>query len=353
VTGNARGVRDSVRVGCIGAGNFARGTIFPNLRKIHGVVMEAVATASGIAAESSRRSDGFRCACSTVELLADDSIDAAFVLSRHDSHARYVLEALKKQKPVFVEKPLCVVREELDSIRSLYMQQCAHDKAPFLMVGFNRRFAPQTEKLREFFLGRREPMLIHIRVNAGYIPLDHWAQRATGGRVVGELCHFVDWARSVVQQPIGSVSASALPDGNRYNRDNLSVTLSFADGSIANLLYLANGDKAIPKEYFEVFCGGAVARLDDFRKLEVVCAGKKQRFKSTQDKGHRKELELTIASILNGKPSPIDFSEICEVTDATFQVEEVLMSAKHPGAPVLREHEVHTDRGLDSMFLHD
>lgn len=353
VIDDARETRDSVRVGCIGAGNFARGTIFPNLRKMHGVVMEAVATASGIAAESSRRSDGFHRACSPVELLAHDSIDAAFVLSRHDSHARYVLEALRQGKPVFVEKPLCVVREELDSIRSQYLQQCARNRAPFLMVGFNRRFAPQTEKLREFFVGRREPMLIHIRINAGYIPLDHWAQRATGGRLVGELCHFVDLARSVVEQPIDSVSASALPDGNRYNRDNLAVTLSFADGSIANLLYLANGDKAIPKEYFEVFCGGAVARLDDFRKLELVCGGKKRQFKSIQDKGHRKELELTLASILHGKPSPIDFSQIYEVTDATFQIEEVLASAKHSGAFVLGERKSPTDSGLDSMLLHD
>jgi predicted dehydrogenase/threonine dehydrogenase-like Zn-dependent dehydrogenase len=350
---HARGAMETARIGCIGAGNFARGTIFPHLRKIRGTVLEAVATASGIAAESSRKSDGFRRASTPAELLADPSIDAVFILSRHDSHARYVMEALAQGKPAFIEKPLCVRRDELAAIRSAYTAQVARGADPFLMVGFNRRFAPQTEKVREFFSGRREPMLAHIRVNAGYIPREHWAQQATGGRIVGELCHFVDWARSVVGQPIVTASGTALPDGSRYHRDNLAVTLSFADGSIANLLYLANGDKAVPKEYFEVFCEGAVARLNDFRFLELVRKGKKQRFKSGQDKGHGRELERTVEAILLGKPSPIPFDEICEVTEATFQIEDALGKPFPAGALEAAVDGVETSSEISSRSAGD
>jgi polar amino acid transport system substrate-binding protein len=313
-----------VRIGCIGAGNFARSTIFPNLRKTPGAMLDTVATATGVAAELARRSDGFQFARTPAELLADPSIGAVFILSRHDSHGRYLLEALAQDKPAFVEKPLCVRSEELTAIRRAYAEKAAQGADPFLMVGFNRRFAPQTEMTKEFFAGRQEAMLVHIRVNAGYIPREHWAQQATGGRIVGELCHFIDWARSVIGQPIVSVSATALPDGGRYHRDNVAALLSFADGSIANLLYLANGDKAVPKEHFEVFCEGAVARLNDFRTLELVRGGKRQTSKAAQDKGHRKELELTVEAILRGRPAPIAFEEIIEVTETVFQIENAL-----------------------------
>jgi predicted dehydrogenase/threonine dehydrogenase-like Zn-dependent dehydrogenase len=315
---------ESVCVGSIGAGSFARGTILPYLRKVPGVVMEAVATASGIAAESARSSVGFRRALSPGDLLADPLVNTVFVLTRHDSHARYVVEALARGKAIFIEKPLCVQREELHSIQDSYAEQAAQGSEPFLMVGFNRRFSPHTEKIREFFAGRREPMMVHIRVNAGYIPQDHWAQQATGGRIVGEVCHFVDWARSVVGKPIRSVWATALPDGTRYHQDNLAVLLMFADGSVANLLYMANGDKSIQKELFEVFCEGSVARLNDFRLLELVRKGRKQTVKSAQDKGHRKELEQTVNAIRLGHPSPIPFDELCEVSEATFQIVDAL-----------------------------
>lgn len=345
------GARDTLRIGCIGAGNFARGTIFPNLRKIRGVVMETAATASGVAAESARKSDGFQRASTPAEVLADSAVGAVFILSRHESHARYVLDALNQGKSAFVEKPLCVRREELAAIRSAYAEKAAQGRHPFLMVGFNRRFAPQTEKTKEFFARRREAMLVHIRVNAGYIPREHWAQNETGGRIVGELCHFIDWARTIVNQPIVSVSATALPDGSRYHRDNLAAVVSFADGSIANLLYLANGDKAVPKEYFEVFCEGAVARLDDFRTLELVRRGKKQTFKSAQDKGHRRELELTVDAILHGKPAPIPFEEISEVTEATFRIEDALGRPFTIGQPESTAEGLETDMETDPRVV--
>ncbi len=317
-------IEGTLRAGCIGAGSFARDAIFPQLRKIHGVELEGVATATGIGAESARVAAGFRRACAPDELIEDPNVDGLFILTRHDSHARYVLEALGHGKPVFVEKPLCARREELVAIQRAYAGQTEKGASPFLMVGFNRRFAPLTERVRDFFNGRREAMAIQIRVNAGYIPANHWVQQASGGRIVGELCHFVDWARFVVGRRIATVSAGGLPDGSRYRRDNIATTLGFEDGSIASVLYLANGDKTVAKEYFEVFCEGRVARLEDFRVLELSSNGKKRRFKTSQDKGHRKELELTIEKMVSGGASPIGFEELCEVTEITFRIEEAL-----------------------------
>jgi polar amino acid transport system substrate-binding protein len=197
------------------------------------------------------------------------------------------------------------------------------------MVGFNRRFAPFTTKAREFFAKRKEPMMVHARVNAGYIPAQHWTQQMIeGGRIIGELCHFVDWARCLVGCPIRTVWAAALPDGSRYNRDNVSVHLTFTDGSMANLLYLANGDPSVPKEYFEVSCEGAIARLEDFVSLELTRNRKSQRLKASRDKGHGRELRLTIEAMCAGKEAPIPFVEIAEVTEATFAICEALSTGQ-------------------------
>ena len=319
-----------LRVSCIGAGSFARSVIFPALRKNRGVALHSVATASGIASESARRLFGFTRAVAPAELLQDKDTDAVFVLSRHDSHAQYVVAALSGRKPVLVEKPLAVNREQLHEIRSAYRAVKEAAPAPFLMVGYNRRFAPFTERLKEFFAGRQEPMVVSVRVNAGYIPHDHWVQQNSsgGGRIVGELCHFVDWARCVVGSGITSVAANALPDGARYNRDNLVATLIFQDGSIANISYLANGDRAVPKEQFEMFCEGKVGRITDFRTLDLARGGKTRRTRAGQDKGHQREIELTVDAMRRGGCSPVPFEELVEVSEATFAIEEAIGSGK-------------------------
>ena len=191
--------KDALRVGCIGAGGFARGIIFPHLRSAAGVLLESVATRTGSAAASARTGFGFSAAESPSELLDNPDLDAVFILTRHNSHAAYVKSGLNRGKSVFVEKPLAVNREQLEMVRTAYVQALAENRAPFLMVGFNRRFSPLTEKLKNFFARRAEPMLVHIRCNAGFIPRDSWIQDAeNGGRIIGELCHFVDWARAVV-----------------------------------------------------------------------------------------------------------------------------------------------------------
>jgi predicted dehydrogenase/threonine dehydrogenase-like Zn-dependent dehydrogenase len=329
--------RDKLRLGCIGAGGFACGVIFPLLRSSSAVVMESVASNKGSAAASARSRFGFQIAEPPSELIVNPDLDAVFVLTRHNSHADYVKAALDGGKCVFVEKPLAIDRAQLEMVRTAYARAVAEGRSPFLMVGFNRRFSPLTEKLKTFFAGRREAMLVHIRCNAGFISRDSWIQEPeNGGRIVGELCHFVDWARAVVGCAMQTLTAAALPDAGRYSCDNLSVTIGFEDGSVANLLYVANGDRAVAKEYFEVFCEGGVARLDDFKRLSLSRNGKTETSKSGRDKGHRRELELTVEAMKRGGDAPIPFPELLEVTEATFAVVEALKA----------QRTVHLDAGV-------
>jgi len=293
------------------------------------LILESVATSTGAAAVSVRSGFGFAVAESPSQLLDNADVEAIFILTRHDSHAGFVKGALDRGRAVFVEKPLSVNRQQLELVRTAYAKALAENRSPFLMVGFNRRFAPLTKALTEFFAGRKEPMLVHIRCNAGFLPKSSWVQHPdNGGRIIGELCHFVDWARAVVGCPIRKLTAAALPDAGRYCRDNVTVTISFDDGSVANLLYLANGDRAVAKDYFEVFCGGGIARIDDFKTASLSRNGKTRTSKGTQDKGHRREIELTIEAMKQGREAPIPFEELIEVIEATFAVEEAIGSQK-------------------------
>jgi predicted dehydrogenase/threonine dehydrogenase-like Zn-dependent dehydrogenase len=323
----SRAAKETLRVGCIGAGAFARDVVFANL-KAAGAKLEAVGSASGISAEAARAKFGFARAQTPSEIIADPDLDALFITTPHLSHAQYAIEGIHRAKAVFVEKPLAANREQLLSIVTAYADICDRARQPFLMVGFNRRFAAASGKIRNFFSGRREPMMIHIRINAGVLSPEHWLQDAVqGGRITGELCHFVDWARSIAGTEITSVRASALPDGPPYRQDNVAVILAFADGSIANLLYLANGDSAVGKECYEVFCEGSVARLENFRTLELARKGKLKRDKLQQDKGHRNQFIATLKGMLSGQ-SPIPFPELVEVTNATFCITEALSTGK-------------------------
>ncbi len=318
-----------VRIGCVGAGNFAQSQLFPILKGAHDASLEAIASASGVTAESMRGRFGFRRALASVELIEDPHVDAVFITSRNDSHARYVVGALRAGKSVFVEKPLAVDRSQLDLVKQACAISYEQGRPPFLMVGFNRRFAPSTAKIKDFFAGRREPMMVHLRVNAGYLPADHWTQQpGQGGRIIGEFCHFIDLARYLTGSCIRTVSASALPDGSRYHADNIACTISFADGSIANLLYLANGDSAVPKEHLEVFCEGGIARLDDFTRLDLSRNHKMRHYKSSRDKGHQHELEQVLKAMASGGPAPIPLDELFEVTEAAFLVVEAVASGR-------------------------
>jgi predicted dehydrogenase len=256
---------------------------------------------------------------SAAEVLQDDQIQAVLIATRHDSHADLACQSLRAGKPVFIEKPLAMTETELTQVQDAY-REAPH---PFLMVGFNRRFAPTVQSLRRFFAPSREPKLMSYRVNAGYIPLDHWTQdlERGGGRIIGEVCHFVDLLGYLASSRLVSVYAQSLPDLGKYRLDNLAVILRYADGSLASLIYAANGDKSLPKEYLEVYSQGRIAILRDFRELSMIAQGKTntQRFPS-QDKGHKAEMAALITALTSGAPEPIPFQESVEATRAAFAI---------------------------------
>jgi predicted dehydrogenase len=198
------------------------------------------------------------------------------------------------------------------------------------MTGFNRRFSPLAHQLSTFYKDRSEPMHIHYRVNAGYLPLDHWTHNPEtgGGRIIGEACHFVDFITFLVGESPISVTAHALPNNSKYRDDNVSMMFTFPDGSIGVVDYLANGDKSFPKERIEVFCGGKVAVLDDFVSLQTIEDGKKKEIKGTQDKGWVNEWKVFARKIREGGEPPIPYEHLIGVSQATFGVLESLRVKK-------------------------
>lgn len=321
----------SVKLGVLGAGNFASAVMLPVLKKMAGIEMLGVASASGVSAAQAARRFGFRYATSQdSDVLSDTSINTVAILTRHHLHASQVISALDAGKNVFCEKPLALTREELEDIAATLVRinEKQDEVVPLLMVGFNRRFSPMAEKLQAFLADRHEPLVAHYRVNAGYIPSTHWVQDPAqgGGRIIGEGCHFVDFLTYLVGAPPVSVVGQAMSDNGHYQGDNVVLTFTFADGSVGTLTYLANGDKAFPKERVEVFAEGRVAVLDDFRALEMVRDGKRDSYRSRlrQDKGHAGEWQAFIAAISAGGPPPIPYDHIIGVTQATFAAVEAL-----------------------------
>jgi len=264
--------------------------------------------------------------------LNDPEINTVAILTRHDTHADLVVKALQAGKHVFVEKPLAIDQQGLDAIvkvlstSSLSPDTSSPDTGKLLLVGFNRRFSPLAVELSRFLSKCTEPLYMHYRVNAGLIPLTHWTQDPLqgGGRIIGEGCHFIDLLTFLAGAAPLAVSANALPDGGKYREDNVSMTFSFPDGSVGVVDYLANGDKSFPKERLEVFCGGSVAVLDDFRSLEMTREGKRTRLKKAQDKGWHAEWVAFTDAIKAGGPPPIPYDQLIGVTKATFAAVESL-----------------------------
>jgi predicted dehydrogenase/threonine dehydrogenase-like Zn-dependent dehydrogenase len=314
-------------LGILGAGNYASAVFLPNVQKVGGVKKISVATASGVSARHAAQRYGFQFASSSEEeLLNDPKIQVVAILTRHQHHARQVLTALDKGKNVFCEKPLAIAPAELDEIESLLAG--FSEQSPRLTVGFNRRFAPFSRELQKFLQNRSEPMSVYYRVNAGFLPVSHWLHdpQQGGGRIIGEGCHFIDYLTWLIGQPPVSVQAVALPDGGRYHEDNVQLTFTFPDGSLGTLAYLANGDKAFAKERIEVFSGGRVAVLDDFRTLSLVHNGRRTLMQSrlAQDKGHRACWESFLAAVREMKAPPIPYSDLVDVTRASFAAVESL-----------------------------
>jgi predicted dehydrogenase len=310
---------DRVRLGLLGAGNFARATLLPAIHKLPGLELVGIASASGRAAQDLGRRFGFHYASSdTAQIIKDKQVDAVAVVTRHHLHAQQVQAALEAGKHVYCEKPLALNEEDLASIEGLLKKK----NAPSLTVGFNRRFAPLAVEMHKFLSQRRQPLYAHYRVNAGRLPDGHWLHDPAqgGGRILGEGCHFVDFLSFLVGESPVSVSAQALPDDGLYRQDNVAIMLRFADGSLGTIAYLANGDTSLPKERVEAFCGGWVAMLDDFRGLTLSSEGRTRRVGGRQDKGHKAAWEAFAASLLSTGQPPIPYDHIFGVHRATLAV---------------------------------
>ena len=309
--------KGKIRLGVLGAGNYARHTLLPTLKGLKGLELVGIASASGRQAAELGKRYGFRYATSDAKrILNDRNVNTVAVLTRHHLHGKQTVAALKAGKHVFSEKPLALIDKEINSIE----RALATKNAPMLAIGFNRRFAPLSRQLVKFLEPRTHPVAAHYRVNAGSLPLEHWLHdpQVGGGRLVGEGCHFIDYLVFLAGSKPVSVTAQALPDEGQFRQDNVQVTFRFANGSLGTLTYLANGDRALPKERLEVFSGGKTAVLDDFRSLDLSEGGRTKGLRMSQDKGHREIWRAFITASQKGGNPPIPYAELFSGARATL-----------------------------------
>lgn len=320
----------SLGIGFVGAGGFGQSVLLPALKSAGGTDPIAIASAGGATARRVGEQYGFRVATADAhEVIRHPDVDAVFVLTRHDLHAPLVVEALEAGKHVFCEKPLALTREGLAAIETARAASQGD-----VMVGFNRRFAPLVQRVAQHFAGRGAPLVMHYRVNAGFIPPEHWVHDPVegGGRILGEGCHFIDLLHFLAGSKPVRVYAESIGGGSRFRGDdNVAITLRFADGSIGTVTYTAAGDGALGKEYLEVYGEGGVAILDDFRTLVLARNRKQEKVKAAnQDKGFEEEMKRFVAAAKSGGEMPIPFDQLAATTRATIAAVESLRS----GGPV-------------------
>lgn len=308
-----------LRIGVLGAGHFGRSVFFPKLKRIADIDLAGVVTASGLSAASVAKRYGLEYASTDEhEVLRDESIDAVAVLTRHHLHAQQIVAALEHGKHVFCEKPPALDRSELESI----LQALHRSGDKLFVVGYNRRFAPLAVRLKDHFEPVQEPLTLVYRVNAGPLPQGHWLHdpEQGGGRIIGEAGHFVDLISFVLGDLPRRVLARASGQADQATFENVIVQMEFAGGSLASLIYVAHGDRGLPKERIEVFGGGRSGVLDDFRRLETYAHGKRDVKRSwlRQDKGHRAIWEAFVHAVEQGGPPPIPYEELFQTSLATF-----------------------------------
>jgi predicted dehydrogenase/threonine dehydrogenase-like Zn-dependent dehydrogenase len=305
-----------MRLGVIGAGNFAKTMLLPALKSDSRVSLRGIATATGVNAQDTARKFGF--AFSTTDgaaVIGDATTTAVLIATRHDRHASLTSSALHAGKAVYVEKPLALNEAELAAIIRAYRAS----PKPFLMVGFNRRFAPLLLRARAAF-GKAQPYTMLYRINAGFVPPGHWYHDPLegGGRLVGEGCHFIDLMSFVAGARPIRVFATAMDNAGIYRDDNVIVTITFANGSVGTMIYQSCGDSTLSKERLEISAGGATAILDDFRELTVSRKGKKRTSSGRQDKGHAAEMKAFVNAVVHGAPAPISADELFYSSLATL-----------------------------------
>jgi predicted dehydrogenase/threonine dehydrogenase-like Zn-dependent dehydrogenase len=316
-------------LGVIGAGAFARTMLLPRLKGMKDVKLHTIVTQRGASAEHSAGNFGFEIAATDNDaVLANDDINAVLIATPHSSHATLTAAALRAGKSVLVEKPLALDRAELNDVIA-----ARNGSDAFLQVGFNRRFSPMAVSMRDRLAALPAPRFLLMRVNAGALPADHWVNAAEegGGRILGELCHFVDLARFLIGAPIAEVQAAAA-QATEGVCDDATATLRFADGSLATIAYTARGDTAYSKELIEGYAAGTIVSIDDFRRLTVVTDGRSTGNGAgrAQDKGHEAALDAFVKAVAAGGPAPAPEAELIESSLATIAVLESLRS----GAPV-------------------
>lgn len=316
-------------VGFVGAGNYASRMLIPAF-KAGGAQLHTIATSGGINGVTHGEKAGFaKTTTDTSAMISDSEINTVAIVTRHNSHAHFISEALNAGKNVFVEKPLAVTLEELAEVEATYYSKASTASAPKLMVGFNRRFSPQVQKMKELLSSVKEPKSFMMTMNAGAIPADHWTQdnEVGGGRIIGEACHFIDLMRFLADSEIVSVQCRRMGDvdGVDITEDKAAIILGFADGSFGTIHYLANGAANFPKERVEVFSAGRVLQLDNFRKLKAFgWPGFSKMNLWKQDKGQTDCAAAFLSSIESGKESPIPARELFEVARITIEIAEQL-----------------------------
>jgi polar amino acid transport system substrate-binding protein len=312
---------NAVAVGFIGAGSFAQTHLLPHLKADNHVALVGVCNSQGSSAKFSQSEFGFGYSCAEPEqIFADEKINTVFVATRHNTHAPLAAEALKRGRNVFVEKPLALSEEELATVEAAW-----NERKPVFLVGFNRRFAPLVKQTKDFFEDVPEPLVVQYHVNAGFIPKQNWTQdeEEGGGRIIGEVCHFVDTVQYLTGSEPVKVYAQSIASSNEAatNSDNIIVTLTMKNGSIASITYVANNDNSVPKELCTVSGGKKTAVMTNFQSLDLYKNGAKRMVKAQGiDKGHKAEVAAFVHAVATGGQSPIPFKSLALTTRVTFAI---------------------------------
>ncbi len=321
--------RGEVGIGLIGAGLFTQGTLLPAMKGVKGIHYRGVSTSSGLSGQHTARKFGFDyCTTDYDEILQDSQVDLVFVLTQHGTHSDLTCKALEAGKHVFVEKPLAVTLEQLVTVNTKFQQT----ENATVMVGFNRRFSPFTVWQKQHFANVSEPLSVVCSVNAGIVPGDHWVHdpAAGGGRVIGEVCHFIDLIQNLTGSMPVRVFAETFGEGAYKPSDNVTITLKMANGSLGAINYVSGGDKRHLRERVEITGGGAVGVIKNFQAARFTRGGRVRKRHNwlSVDRGHVGEIKSLVESIRKGDPAPVDFEEYLYTTLATFAIEESLKTGQ-------------------------
>lgn len=319
---------EDIGLSIIGVGNFAKGILLPVVKKYKKLKLLGVMSATGVSAMGVMKKYGFQYASSESEVIfSDQETNAVLIATRHNHHVSLVTQALKNNKAVFVEKPLALNTSELKQVIEVYN----NTNVP-LLVGFNRRFSSSMIDIKQFFEDRISPMVIQYRVNAGFIPEDHWIQDEVqgGGRIIGEVCHFIDTMQYLTNSyPIKVYADTVIePTRKKEVQDIVDIHIKFKDGSIGTIQYLSNGDRGCPKERMEVFCDNKIVVMNDFKREEYYYKGRKKVKNHKFDKGHKNEINTFIQCIMTDKEMPISFESLVYTTLTSFKIIESIQEGK-------------------------